>query len=51
MTTDDDDQDDTEKQEPIFDRWIELPPEDTLRGGQEESDPSEPRPGFGQDDF
>jgi hypothetical protein len=51
MPTDDDFQDHTEKQEPIFDRWFDLPTEDRPRGGQEESDLSEPRSGFGQDDF
>jgi hypothetical protein len=51
MTTDDDNQDDTEKQEPVFDRAVDVPAQDRLRGGQEESDLREPRSGFGQDDF
>jgi hypothetical protein len=38
------------RQEPVLDRFVELPAVNDLRGGQEESDLREPRSGFGQDD-
>jgi hypothetical protein len=51
MPDDDDIQDDTQVQEPVFDRFVEFSPLTRLRGGQEQSDLGEARSGFGQDRF
>jgi hypothetical protein len=55
--TEDDNQadpDNSEKQDkpqPIPDRWLDLSTGGVLRGGQEESDLTEPRSGFGHEEF
>jgi hypothetical protein len=40
-----------EKQQPVFERWLDLSTGRVLRGGQEESDLTEPRSGFGHEEF
>jgi len=50
MTGSNDSQENAKRQEPVLDRFVEFPAIDRLRGGQEESDLSEPRSGFDQDD-
>jgi hypothetical protein len=50
MTGPNDSQENAKRQEPVLDRFAEFPTIDRLRGGQEESDLSEPRSGFDQDD-
>jgi hypothetical protein len=40
-----------DKPQPIPNRWLDLSTGDVLRGGQEESDLTEPRSGFGHEEF